>query len=270
MTMQQSSSHFSSSNPSLQISSMSVSPSLSSISSFDNNGVDPAQASLNRLQQIVGMLDTTLRLPSNARAFTIYLLGLAIVLAGAFLHIFVAAQIMQAQFTLSQLQEQYRSIEQQNGDIIFQIARDTNMERLHDRVIAKGYVPVQAREYVFAPAATAPVAMAPNAATSESAALANTPAQDAPVTAPADTTVARTSVPNQGGGQLAHWEEFWSSIWRSASGSASEAASSASASSGSIQSSQIQPANGTANFWAVWWEKATEQGSKLLAQFPGN
>jgi len=253
---------------------MSVSPALTSISSFDNNGVDPAQMSLNRLQQIIGMLDSTLRLPSNPRTFTIYLLGLAIVFAGAFLHIFVAAQIMQAQFTLNQLQEQYRSIEQQNGDIIFQIARDTNMSRLHDRVIAQGYVPVQTREYIVAPSAVAPVAAVPDASqlnveADESASVAGDPAQNVSAASTDGAAVARSSAPSQGGGQLAHWGEFWNSLWQSASGSAAAAVSST-ASSGSIQSNQTQPDNATANYWAVWWEKATEQGSKLLTQFPGN
>ena len=122
--MHQSSSHFSS-NPSLQISPMSVSSPLAAIPSFDNNGLDPTQASLNRLQQVIGMLDSSLRLPNNPRTFTIYLFGLVIVFAGAFMHVLVAAQIMQAEFTLNQLQEEYRSLEQQNGDIIFQIARDS-------------------------------------------------------------------------------------------------------------------------------------------------
>src|SRR3954470_9258099 len=111
MTMPQSSSHFSSSTQSLQISPMSVAPTLTSMPAFDNNGVDPALASLNRIQQIIGLLDSTLRLPNTSRAFSIYLLGLGIVFVGAFLHIFVAAQIMQARFTLNQLQEEYRSLE---------------------------------------------------------------------------------------------------------------------------------------------------------------
>src|SRR5262245_11239312 len=134
MTMPQSSSNLSS-NPSLQISPMSVGSSLAPIPTFDNSGLDPAKVSLPRLQQLIGLVDTSLRLPSTPRAFIVYLLGLAIVFTGAFMHVMVAAEIMRAQFTLSQLQAEYTAIDQQNGDIIFQIARDTNMARLHDRVM---------------------------------------------------------------------------------------------------------------------------------------
>lgn len=262
---------------------MSVAPTLTSIPSFDNNGVDPALASLNRLQQIIGLLDSTLRLPSTPRAFAIFLLGLGIVFAGAFLHIFVAAQIMQSQFTLHQLQEQYSALEQQNGDIIFQIARDTNMTRLHDRIVAQGYVPVQAREYVYVPDRSAPIAAAPGATeatvqanpadgpAANANADTNDAGQNAPVAVVSAPTVARAAVTNSGPGQLAKWGDFWNSIWQSASGAKTTA--SVSAVSGSLRANQSQPANdntnGNANFWAVWWDKATEQGSKLLTQFHG-
>jgi len=262
---------------------MSVAPTLTSIPSFDNNGADPAFASLNRLQQIFGLLDSTLRLPSTPRAFAIYLLGLGIVFAGAFLHIFVAAQIMQSQFTLHQLQEQYSALEQQNGDIIFQIARDTNMTRLHDRIVAQGYVPVQAREYVYVPNRSALIAAAPSAAGATTQANpadeptvntdvntdadTNNGGQNAPIAAASAPTVAHTTVTNSGPGQLAKWGDFWNSIWQSASGAKTTAT--VTAVSGSLHANQGRPANENANFWAVWWEKATEQGSKLLTQFHG-
>jgi len=274
--MPQSSSHFSSSTPSLQISPMSVAPTLTSMPSFDNNGVDPARASLNGIQQIIGLLDSTLRLPNTPRAFAIYLLGLGIVFAGALLHIFVAAQIMQAQFTLNQLQEQYRSLEQQNGDIIFQIARDTNMSRLHDRIVAQGYVPVQAREYVYVPDRSAPIAAASTStqagqpADEAAGAESNSPAQNAPLAAAAGApTAAHASISKAGPGQLARWGDFWNSIWQSASGArtAATSGSTASAVSGGLRSNLSQSDN--ANFWSVWWEKATKQGSKLLNQFHG-
>jgi hypothetical protein len=271
--MPQSSSHFSSSTPSLQISPMSVAPTLTSIPSFDNNGVD--LASLNRLQQIIGLLDSSLRLPSTPRAFAIYLLALGIVFAGAFLHIFVAAQIMQAQFTLHQLQEQYGALEQQNGDIIFQIARDTNMSHLHERIVAQGYVPVQAREYVYVPDRTAPIAAAPATTQAEPVDEASTDTNEtqpiASAAAAPVSTIQRAPISNSGPGQLSQWRDFWNSIWQSASGAKIAAASSSTASavSASLSSSQSQSATGNANFWAAWWDKATEQGSKLLTQFHG-
>ena len=266
--MHQSSSHFSS-NPSLQIAPMSVSSSLASMPSFDNTGID--QASLTRLQQVIGLLDSSLRLPDNPRAFMVYCLGLAIVFAGAFMHVMISAQIMQAEFTLSQLQEEYVAIEQQNGDIIFQIARDTNMARLQERVIQGGYVPVQEREYVFVPnettAAIAQATTLPENNTQAAVAV----APDA-VTATAESPVANIPATNYGG-QFAQWEAFWSNLMRGggeASGIATVASATSNTSANSqLSKSQLSKSTSTTNFWSVWWEQASAQGEKLLEQFSG-
>lgn len=282
--MPQTSSHFSS-NPSLPISPMSVSSSLASIPSFDNNGVD-TQVSLNRLQQIIGLLDSTLRLPSTPRAFMVYLLGLAIVLVGAFLHILVAAQIMQAQFTLGQLKEEYRAIEQQNGDIIFQIARDTNMAKLHERVVNQGYVPVQEREYVFAKkiplAITASDAV--QSAESDNSVTPATVTADAPLAA-TEPMVTATPISTMIGGQFARWEAFWTAKWqgtfenvstnlanRSSNTPSNEAGVDAAASTPANTLSDTvmtdaRSATESTNFWSAWWAEASEQGTKLLEQF---
>lgn len=251
MTMHQPSTHFSSSQ-SLQISPMSVSSPLSVASMpFDNNGLDPAQASLNRLQQVICLLDSSLRLPNNPQAFMVYLVGLAIVFAGAFMHVFIAAQIMQAEFRLNQLQEEYRAIEQQNGDIIFQIARDTNLTRLQERVVAEGYVPVQKREYVYVPNAS----LADTAVAMES--QPELTAQPA-----ADTySVVPSVVPSvvQGTGYIARWEEFWNTTWRSATGDGVSASSAT-----PKEARKSAPAG---DFWSTWWKQTTTSGSKLLEQF---
>jgi hypothetical protein len=258
MIMPQSSSHFSS-NPSLHISPMSVSTSLSAMPSFDKNGLDSAQASLNRLQQLIGLLDSSLRLPNTARAFMIYLVGLAIIFTGAFMHVFVAAQIMQAEFTLHQLQEEYRALEQQNGDIIFQIARDTNMQKLHERAVLEGYVNVEQREYAFAPADV----LAETAPLADSSAKNIAPAAAAPSIASSTTRAAST---NQSGSQFARWEEFWNTTWQAAIGGTTTTQSSQAATLSNTQSGKTQLSKAAPNFWAAWWEQATQQGAKLLDQ----
>jgi hypothetical protein len=258
---------------------MSVSSSLASIPSFDKNGLDPAQVSLTRLRQLIGLLDNTLRLPSTPRAFSIYLLGLVIIFAGAFLHVLVAAQIMQAEFTLGQLQAEYDAVEQQNGDIIFRIARATNMAELHEQVLAQGYVPVQKREYIFIPEEM--TAMTPAAETT----LPTDEATSSDVATVAAAATAETTVANEQpviiarttnlGGQFARWEEFWSRTWRSSFGGASAAPSITTESAANPASnpkpdsgaSAAQPSQAPINFWSVWWEKASEQGSKLIDQF---
>ena len=253
--MNQTSSHFSSS-PSLQISPMSV----ASMPSFDKKGLDPAQVSLSRLQQVIGLLDSSLRLPNTPRAFMVYLLGLTIVFAGAVMHVMVAAQIMQAEWTLAQLQEQYRALEQQNGDIIYQIARDTSMPRLHERVKAGGYVAADKREYVFPE--REPVFAAAPATEGSAQALAPT-ANLVADTAPAQATTlpATLAAPTTswGDNQLARWEAFWNNTIFPQTG----------ATMSNVQSA-VTPATrakSAPDFWSVWWEQANEQGTKLLEQF---
>jgi hypothetical protein len=268
MTMHQSSSHFSS-NPSLQISSMPTSPlSVQSIPAFSNDGLDPTQASLNRLQPLIDQLDSSLRLPNNPRAFMVYLLGLMIVFAGGFLHVLIAAQIMQAEFTLNQLQEEYRAIEQQNGDIIFQIARDTNIARLQERVLAQGYVPVQEREYVFVPNASIANTAANTAPLTENSSETSADVTTSVVAQPPAATISSGNV-DAGHveiGQVGRWEEFWSMTWRSATGSRSPSPSDTTA---NTTSSHLQRSKDAPDFWSAWWEEASARGSKLLDQFRG-
>jgi hypothetical protein len=241
---------------------------VASIPTFDNGGVDPAQASLNRLQQIIGALDSTLRLPNSPRAFAVYLLGLSIVLVGAFLHVYVAAQIMQAEFTLNQLREEYRSIEQQNGDIIFQISRDTNMARLYERVKAMGYVPVQEREFIFAPnemVVTAPEGVENIASSTHPAAT----SENAPLAQAALEVTPASTLGSSLGGQVGRWEEFWQQTLRAATGSVAAAPNVPAEQTPSKTTGSTQRSDATPNFWAVWWEQASEQGEKLLDQIRG-
>jgi hypothetical protein len=270
--MPQSSSHFSS-NPSLNIAPMQVA---SPLPTFSNRATDPTQPSTNGLRQLVGLVDSTLRLPDSPRAFAVYLLGLCIVFIGAFLHVLVAAQIMQAEFRLNQLREEYRIIEQQNGDIIFQIARDTNMQRLHERVLARGYVPVQEREYLF-PSSTALAKLkSPIAPATEAVAQGTISAETEPVQAVAPQAAVQASLTENLGGQFARWEEFWYSTWRAATGrppiTPSTVTTGLSADisadiSADLSAGSAQISKSNTNFWAVWWEQASEQGSKFLERF---
>lgn len=272
--MPQSSSHFSSSTPTLQISPMPVSSPLASIPAFDKVGLDPAQVSLNRLQQIIGVLDSTLRLPSTPRAFAVYLMGLAIVAVGAFMHVYLAAQIMQAEFTLSQLRQEYRALEQQNGDIIFKIARDTNLQRLHERVRAMGYGPLAEREYIFVPSES--IAEVAPAVENQPGLLAEdvqsaTASDDVAIQTPATVSPASTFTRNLGG-QVSNWQEFWSNTLSAAAGKFTmpqiAAPQSAQLTNAPTGNGGVQTVDNT-NFWAAWWEEASEQGVKLLDQLRG-
>ena len=282
--MPQSSSQFSSgfssnftSTPSLHVSKMSVTAPLTSIPSFDKQGLD--QASRNWLHQAINVIDSSLRLPDNPRAFGIFLLGLLIVFIGGFLQVLISAQIMQAEITLARFQEEYRVVEQQNGDLIFQIARDSNMARLYDRVVANGYVPVDEREYIFKSnnfeldEAVASASQGTNAEAGAAAGVVASIAAEQAVVS--ETTLAETTMPAAAqvnltsgwGGQVARWEEFWSNAWRAATGGVRASTLSQTQ---SVQPAQSNPASqNNPNFWAVWWEQASDQGTKLLEQIRG-
>jgi hypothetical protein len=239
--------------------------------------LDPA--SLNRLQQVIGFLDSSLRLPDNPRTFAIYLSGLVIVFIGAFLQVLVSAQIMQAEITLARLQDQYRELEQINGDLAFQLAYETNMNRLHERIVANGYVPVEERQYIFRPNEMVAATQNPVQGTAESltennpgignpgigivavAALATTQ-EPVAATEPLQPAEADLGHSSNLGGQVARWEEFWNQTWRTATGSsATQNAATPNTAAGSVLPSDASP-----NFWAVWWEQASDQGAKLLDQ----
>jgi hypothetical protein len=253
------------STPSLNVSPMSVAPmsvsSLPTLPPFDNAGLDPAHAQSNHLQGAITLVEGFLRLPTNGRAFATYLLGLTIVFAGGFMHVWLAAQIMQAEVTLARLQEDRLALEQQNGDLIFKIAEKSSLPHLYKRVIELGFVPVENRHYiiddnqpVLATAGAAPAAEIAAAQIATEATAQVTVAALPTATSPATSNL---------GGQVARWESFWRSLWptRPAAAPAQSAAT--------TQPAVPMSTNSNPNFWAAWWEQASEQGSKFLEQFGG-
>ena len=167
-------------------------PAVTNLPGFDPATVDPADSALAQLRQMVGAVDQLLRLPHDARTFALFIVGLMLVFGGALTQVWLSAQIMQAKVQLVRLDAEFYTIEQQNGDIIFDIARLSSLPRLKEQIIALGYVPVQAREYVVVetpilavaptipaidPVAAASTAVAPNQAPSLRAAIAGNVAE---------------------------------------------------------------------------------------------
>src|SRR5690606_20832640 len=135
-----------------------VMPGVPPFAPYDDQRIDPAAESLSRLHEWVGALDRYLRLPNSFQAFSVFLLGLLLVFAGAMLQVWVAARIMQAEYKLASLEREYIAIEQQNSELLFMIARDTNLNRMRERAVAMGYVPIDAREYVVIQPESLPIA----------------------------------------------------------------------------------------------------------------
>ena len=161
-------------------------PSLSALTTpFDQHtGGAPALQGLGRF---IDTLDRYLRLPSTPQGFMLYLAGLTLVFTGALLQVLVAAQIMAAKIELAALESEIALIEQQNGDLIFEISRYLNFGELQVQALSMGYGPATAREYVFVEE-PAPLAAAPASAAEPPAPLtpAATPPTASPATMPGD------------------------------------------------------------------------------------
>lgn len=211
---------------------------------FDSGALGPSVATLGRLRQLLDLLDRTLRLPSTPRAFMTYLAALILVFAGATLHVFLAAQMLQARVELRQLQLELAKLEEQNGDLAWQIARETNLDHLLERIIAQGYMPASQREYHVIPAPPAvadaePAADAPQQLASAASSL------DAPPATP----------PRQ---PLAEWGNFFRLHWRPAQPEPQPA-----------QGLQSEPAgeNAVGEQWLRWWQETLGRGATVMQAF---
>lgn len=207
-----------------------------------NGGLDPS-ASLSYPQAWFDIFDRYLRLPDNPRTFSLYLAALILVSAGATLYVSLSAKILQTRVQITRTEQELTTIEQQNGDLIWQIARDTNMITLHTRISAAGYVPIQKREYVQMANPAALVAQqspaAPAARTLSPVAASQTAAQH----------------------PTAAWQAFFAQHWR-----ATPAATLTASQVSLPAASDVDP---TADRWRRWWEQTVTRGVSFLHQFAG-
>jgi hypothetical protein len=240
MTMSQSGSPFSSS---------SFSPSsFPTTSTLPLRAQQPTAARAQGLRRAVGILDSAFYLPDSPRAFMIYLLGLAIIFAGAFMHVLVAAQITEAQFRISQLRQEYRAIEQQNSELIFEIARETNLARLQARAREAGYVPVQQRDYVVIPATTSDLAAAAPVALGTVALGTVAPGTAHPAIAQ---LAPGQPVPAQPATQLTNWQAFWRGLQPQPTHTTPTQAG-------------VQVKSHATVGWQAWWQSTLERGAEFV------
>ncbi len=209
---------------------------------LDTGGFDPASVSLSRLQALLDICDRYLRLPNNPRAFSLYLAALILVSAGATLYVSLSAQILQAEVQLTRGKETLATIEQENGDLLWKIARETNMNNLQERIAALGYVPVQEREYVVLAGDAAPLAAAAQPEPAAPVSLALSPAPDAQRPAAA-------------------WHTFFSTRWR--------AAPAATLTASQVSLPAASDNDLAADQWRRWWEQTLARGASYVQQFTG-
>lgn len=111
-----------------------------------------SSASLLRLARLIAQLDRSVPLPSTAQGFFLYSLGLLFLVLVGVSHVYLSAQILQAEVQLRELKNVHGLIEQQNSELVWQIARETDLARLQSKLVALGYVPASDIRYVMVPA----------------------------------------------------------------------------------------------------------------------
>ncbi|MEX1018329.1 MAG: hypothetical protein WDZ49_01645 [Litorilinea sp.] len=105
---------------------------------------DPAQGPLhrrrNRLERMVEGMERALPLPTSPRGYLLYLCWLVLIVGGMGILTLMSAQIMQARMELRTLRAEHTLIQQRNSELVWLIARETNLERVRRRLAGKGYI----------------------------------------------------------------------------------------------------------------------------------
>jgi hypothetical protein len=246
--------------------------SAAALPSFDPDTLSPTR---NRIARIIGFLDNSLRLPDNPRAFGLYLVALLVIFIGAFLHVLMAAQIMQTRYTLSSLEREHVNLERENGNLVYVISTYLNQGRLYTEAGNQGYITPELRTFVVREAPAVAQSL-PETATATSAGVTAT---EIAVVAEADTTLpirpAPAAQPDAERAVWQSWGEFWVRMWRPAtradqpvatqpapdrlSGSRADAP-------GELPAAFLQEANARLT---TWWQQSTTRAELLFEQMVG-
>jgi hypothetical protein len=151
--------------------------------------------------RLVDSLDRAIPLPSTLRSFLAYMAGLLLIAAGMLLHVSLSAQILQARVEVDRLKEVHDSIQNRNAELVWEIARKTNLEHIQQAAYAQGYRPITQRQYVFVPATFPALPVSAQQAAPPAIRPAQQPAQAGPARA------AATPMPE--GRNLAQWWQPW-------------------------------------------------------------
>jgi hypothetical protein len=93
-------------------------------------------------------LDDLLGLPATLRGFLLLLLAATLVGAGMALLVMISVQIFQTRLQINNLQRQYRTLEQQNAELVWAIAEHTALPAVHQRATQLGYEAPSVRHFV--------------------------------------------------------------------------------------------------------------------------
>lgn len=107
-----------------------------------------------RVRQRWHVLAQTLRLPDTWHSFLLFTLAITVACAGMILHLQLSTTILQDKFRLAILQEEERSIAEQNANLVWAIAQETALTSVKTRATALGYKPALQRNYIIIPGDT--------------------------------------------------------------------------------------------------------------------
>jgi hypothetical protein len=207
-----------------------------------------ARPRLGRFDAMVAALDLGLRLPATPRALAVYTLVVGIVCTALMLHVMLSAQIMQAEVRIYTLQSELDTINRQNDELLWQIARATNLTRIQERALALGYVPVR-RTYVEMPAQ-------PSLTVATAGAPATTAAPDAG---------AFVQIPSAQPWVVAAVVAWWQSVkpsfdfgWATQPAAQPAAARADDAAAAAVDATPS---------WQAWWDHLLEQGAAKAQQW---
>lgn len=165
-----------------------------------------ANPSLGSAPSAIAALDRVIPLPASLRSLTIYLVALLLVAAGMVLHVALAAQIQQVQVEIDVMKETHAHIESQNAELIWEIARRSNLEQIQQTAYAQGYRPINRRQYVYV---TAPSRTVAAPAVAPVVAARAEPRRGNPLGALALAVTTPIPEESRGFSQLAQWWEPW-------------------------------------------------------------
>ncbi|RIK43141.1 MAG: hypothetical protein DCC55_06575 [Chloroflexi bacterium] len=106
-----------------------------------------AKGRLRRLEQQIG-------LPATFSGFLLFALAVTILCACMALLVITSVQTYQARQQIAALERRYREVEQQNAELVWQIAQHTSLEQVRQRALALGYEAPAFRHFVPWPSAS--------------------------------------------------------------------------------------------------------------------
>jgi hypothetical protein len=113
-----------------------------------HNDGRPRDTSRNRLERLVQGMERSLPLPTSPRGYLLFLCWLILIVGGMSILALMSAQILETRVQLSRLSTQHTLIQEQNAELVWLIARETNLRHVKRRLADKGYVPLTQVEYV--------------------------------------------------------------------------------------------------------------------------